>query len=337
MLLSEDGEFVFVQIGDSLIDPETSRSLCIDTGVNAIVGIPVSSEIKDSEKEEILLLTEKMIGCKVASIGEEPLESKESEDVVMKDKKEELKAVLSKTAVEEGAKEAKSDEASVVTYGAPPAPKSPTAPDAFLAAPEVPASDPPAAPAAPVAPDAPAPEAPPAPEKLESVVVTTDPPSVAPEEVLKKKGESAARTPEVVALEKVLTDSDVINRIASVLSQTVMGSLHTAIDGLQGIVARLTEAATKHTDILAAQAKAVEEILSATPAMAMAKSAVAEVVADPKKEDTLENLQKMVAELQAGMQTLRKTAVTGTVVNERKEKGVVTSVSPLPAGFLGLK
>lgn len=329
MLLSEDGEFVFLQIGVGMIDPDSVRSLGIDEGVNVIVGKPIDGEVAENEKNEILLLTEKMLGCKVAVVSDSSVEDNPvEEEIPVKTRKEDLKAVMSKAAVDGAVADGQPAAESVPVVD--PSSPAPLAADSVKV--EKPVEVPAAAPV--VLPPASEPSASQDIPAAQSVAVSPTPVAPATVEAPSKPVQSDARTPEVVALEKVLTDSAVVSRIASVLSQTVLGSLNSALTGLQDLMGKLTEAATKNTEILAAQAKAIGEILTPTAAMSMAKAAVVET--EPK-DDLIASLQKTVLELQASVQAIRKTAVSEVVPSERHEKKAEVKVSPLPKGFLGIQ
>jgi len=291
-----DGEFVYLQTGTEAFTNDL-KTVGVEQGVQAIIGVLDASTLDLPEKDEIFRLTQKLLGGKVQTLAVENKE-KSMKDAVKKTEKEEV------TSVEEASQEVMNAEATEVEV-------TETIKEATDASNvenetvhQVADSD-----------ESKLSDTPIEQSTVEPAIEAGEGDAVG-EGTTEKLVEDAPITmkQEEAVLSQVLADK------LSVITNTVVESVQQKLDSIVATVndniVKMGEAVSKLVDIATAQSEAVMSLDAESAAVEMAKSEVTEVVDSIKKVD----LQEEVLRLRGQVDSIMKTAVGSTIPEEIKKE-----------------
>jgi len=324
-LRSEDGELVYLQLGPQCVEPGTLRSVKLDRGIQAFVGVPCNSEIGEIEKTKILELTSELLGCSVSEdIGEDDMKTKKVLTKAADEKPVESVEVKAAIAVQDVV----ATPTEVVTPEV-------VTPDVKTV--EIPDVEKPGAAVSEVKAEVKA-------EDVKAEVVAKAE-AVEPEVKAEVKAEDAGAevvkaeaTPEVKPETKrdPLDNEAVVDKISSLTAQQVStvltASMGTLLAPLQKMLGTLSEAVTKMLSVTEASAQAVSNVISAQAKRpVLAKSKAIETVTESESE-VVKTLNGEISQLKGMVTTMMKSA---TNVPEHDEGPVKKTERKSPNDVFG--
>jgi len=298
----EDGEIVFMQTGEGLFE-NSLKTIGVSQGVQAILGILAESSLEDDEKSEVLRLTERLLGSNVISNMEDEMATKktkksgETGDTALPASDEHVAAKTEATpapsaevlaeaqadadVVLEEVKVDKTEEVKPAEEVAAETITEPTLQDAVVDETIVAKES----------------------SEEEGALISNEPPAV--ELTAKEKAEK-----EDSILSKTMEDK--MSAITSTITEAISENVKTMVVNLSDTLTKFTDAASKLSEMLAAQSEAVSDLLNPDPALATAKSAVGETVDSTE----LETLKKELEEVKESLTSMSKTATPSPVREE---------------------